>query len=424
MRAAKFAKYLPENGYAPIVVSCDYEGNFPVHDWPLHSELIQAGVEIHHVKPLVSNRLKILIKSVLNGNNGESQFGDPREQGSASSLSRFKQFLQRVEPTLLHPDRHLLWTLPARRAAERLIKRRGITTVLTSSPPPSTHLVGLELKRRLPYLRWIADFRDLWSLSPDLDSASLWRKRLNARLESQILSRCDQCIFVSKPILEMAHARLGLSPDKGVVITNGFDPTDFDAIAPEESPAFTVSYVGAIFGTRTENRLLEGIARFLEIFNPAPQEFQARFVGTFDNAFRAKMSSLEATGHLRVETFVPHNRALAIMRGSDALVLILPDTEESRIAFTGKFFEYLASHRPILALAPPGCVSAVMADQGLGQVVDPNDVEGIASALGALLSRFRSGGGARLSVEPKHLACFDRRHLAARLAAVLNGAGA
>ncbi len=63
------------------------------------------------------------------------------------------------------PDLSLGTWLPfALPAALGLARRRRFDCVLTSSPPPSTHLIGLALRRR--GIPWIAELRDGWTFEP------------------------------------------------------------------------------------------------------------------------------------------------------------------------------------------------------------------------------------------------------------------
>jgi hypothetical protein len=45
---------------------------------------------------------------------------------------------------------------------EKYIVENNIDTIVTSGPPHSLHLIGLELKQKLD-LKWFADFRDPWT---------------------------------------------------------------------------------------------------------------------------------------------------------------------------------------------------------------------------------------------------------------------
>jgi hypothetical protein len=53
----------------------------------------------------------------------------------------------------------VFYGLPSVSYLEKYIIENNIETIITSGPPHSLHLIGLELKRKLD-LTWFADFRD------------------------------------------------------------------------------------------------------------------------------------------------------------------------------------------------------------------------------------------------------------------------
>jgi hypothetical protein len=63
---------------------------------------------------------------------------------------------------LFIPDARFLWVTPSVSYLEKYIIENNIETIITSGPPHSLHLIGLELKRKLD-LTWFADFRDPWT---------------------------------------------------------------------------------------------------------------------------------------------------------------------------------------------------------------------------------------------------------------------
>ena len=61
------------------------------------------------------------------------------------------------------PDPRRGWNKYAFRKAVELIQSEGIKNIITTSPPHSTQLIGLKLKRKFPEINWIADLRDPWT---------------------------------------------------------------------------------------------------------------------------------------------------------------------------------------------------------------------------------------------------------------------
>ena len=60
------------------------------------------------------------------------------------------------------PDPEVLWVPFATRRALKIAKRYNIDSVIVTAPPFSAFLIGNALKRKLPHLQLISDFRDEW----------------------------------------------------------------------------------------------------------------------------------------------------------------------------------------------------------------------------------------------------------------------
>jgi len=61
------------------------------------------------------------------------------------------------------PDPRKGWNRYAFKKACELIENEGIINIITTSPPHSTQLIGLKIKKKYPALNWIADLRDPWT---------------------------------------------------------------------------------------------------------------------------------------------------------------------------------------------------------------------------------------------------------------------
>jgi hypothetical protein len=73
---------------------------------------------------------------------------------------------------------------------------------------------------------------------------------------------------------------------------------------------------------------------------------------------------------------------LAQQAAADLLLLYVAPGPGSAGVVTGKLFEYLASGRPVLALVPPdGTAAGWVRDARAGEVVAPDDVPAITTAL-------------------------------------------
>ena len=117
---------------------------------------------------------------------------------------------------------------------------------------------------------------------------------------------------------------------------------------------------------------------------------------------------------------MPHARALERMREADVLLLVLMDDWEGSIAHSNKLFEYLALGRPILAVAPEGEATRLIAAQSAGLSASPSDTPAIVAALRQFMAWHVAGELRGTVLDPQRLQQFHRRELAGRLARLLD----
>jgi glycosyltransferase involved in cell wall biosynthesis len=286
---------------------------------------------------------------------------------------------------LLVPDENVGWNLTAIPAAIRIVKQEGIDVVITTSPPGSVHLIGAAVKRATG-VKWVADLRDSMVAHPHRDTERLIvrAKEQGAQLTAKLVAaKADAIIAVSEAIAEEMRAR---NP-RGTVshITNGSDFDDFAGLEYHRGEQFRITHAGSFFGKRDPRPFLTALARVDGVV--------ARFVGDFRAADREFAEGLELGDRLELLPYVPRRRSLELQRDSEALLLLIPDASgRGRGILSGKVFEYLAAERPFLALVPPdGAAAALLRETGVGVVVAPEDVDGIARELTAMRDRWRAG---------------------------------
>jgi len=290
----------------------------------------------------------------------------------------------------LVPDAHVASWLPfVIPAARRLVRQRQIDCVVTNGPPDSTHLLGLALGRRRP--AWVVDMEDGWRFEP---LRGPWptraQDRLDAALERRVARAADGGIGLAEPIATDLVTRLG---GHAAYVPNAWDPDLDEAVAAAVPPAlepgtFSLVHTGGLsHGRRRDPRPLFAALGLLAREAPA-EAARLRLVltGRLSAADAALLDALPP----EVRRLVPHLGALSreqgvgLQRGADALLLLV--TGEHRSQVTGKLFEYLATGRPILALADDNEAARIVRATGTGRVVDPGDPGAIAAALRATLA--------------------------------------
>jgi hypothetical protein len=79
------------------------------------------------------------------------------------SLRSFRDLLKWIRGNFFIPDARVGWVKYATQKAAELIREHQIDCILISSPPHSSQLIGLKLKKEFPHLKWVADLRDPWT---------------------------------------------------------------------------------------------------------------------------------------------------------------------------------------------------------------------------------------------------------------------
>ena len=273
------------------------------------------------------------------------------------------------------PDALALTWLPAAvRTVRRLLERTQYDCLVTSSPPESAHVIGLLLGRRRP--PWLADFRDGWSFERLRDRFPTAPQRaLDEALERRIVRTAEVTVAATRPIAADFQQRVGAEASW---VPNGWDRTLVEP-SPEEAPAgprVRLVHTGSLSGGwgRDPRPFVEALARVAG--EPGERRLSLVHAGRLTPEEDALLARLGET--VERHGLVDREAALALQRSADALVLL---TSGNRSEATGKLFEYLASGRPILALAEGNEAARIVAETGTGVTVRPDDVDAIAAAL-------------------------------------------
>ena len=315
---------------------------------------------------------------------------------------------------LVVPDENATWAVTAIPAGIRLVRQHGIDVVLSTSPPPSTHLIAAAIARATG-ARWVADLRDslVAHAHRRADSVATRAKAATHRRVAQLVaSRADAIICVSEAISEETRA---LTPRGRVAtIPNGCDFDDVAGLEHRPSGRFRLTHTGSFFGRRDPRP-------FLQALHDSGLDVVARFLGDFRDADRQWAAGLELGDRLELIPYAPRSESLALQRDSEALLLLIPEAGgRGRGILSGKVFEYIAVGRPILAVVPPdGAAAELIRETGAGVVAPSDDPTAIRAALEELHSRWRDGGLPDVELTPEWRDRLSRRTRVEEMAAVL-----
>jgi hypothetical protein len=328
--------------------------------------------------------------------------------------SRLRSLARTAIDRLLFPDSQILWAKPAVSAAVRLIQREKIGHVILTLPPFSLLSMAAALRRKLPELRIILDFRDDWiayHLAEIETSASAWKREQAARLEAEAVRCADVVVTVTESWVEGMRRRYPReAASKFVYSPNGYDRELIPAqtLAPPAAPPLVIGYMGTVYANQDYSP-----APFLDAVDAMPAEWRGRVETRFfgrvapeaEALVRNRNSNVVCTG------FLPQEEAFERLGQSHGLLL----TVGSMTKHSAKLFEYLAMKIPILAISPPaGEVGKLMREIGAGWCVAPEDREGIQAAVRELYG-IASGAAAFPRWADSAIARYDRGNLIAEM---------
>jgi glycosyltransferase involved in cell wall biosynthesis len=357
-RWLKTAQALKQLGHDVEVLTVDPAyATYPLRDESLTAEA--EGITVHstRARDWFGTYQKLTRRKEVPFSGFANQAGKP---GPIQRLSRW------VRGNLFIPDPRRGWN---RYAVAEALKQHALMPydlMVTSGPPHSTHLIGLELQRR--GMRWWADFRDPWTdiYYYRMFYPSAWARRRDAELERSVLERAELVLTVSDDLKRLLASKLNGDSAKFVVVPNGYDPSDFAANAPvPHNPVRTVVYTG----TLTLDYPLEALYAALRTYCAAHGALSLVFAGRPAQEAKDALEALTRELPLRVEFkgYLPHAQSVALLQAADALLLLIPELPNNRGILTGKLFEYLGSGRPIWGFGPvDGDANAILRETQAG----------------------------------------------------------
>lgn len=422
-RSIKFAKYLPLYGWQPTVISTDR----PPNGWNFADESQVAEIPKDMEVIRIPDGISTGRETSLENSRVQAVLGFLRDilRLSPEADAIFAQYLQSaqgIRNLLTFPCGALCWAYDVVQYIEKNLDLSKFDAIYTTSGPSSAHLIGFYLKRKYG-IAWVADYRDPWTDNPygGYNPAIPYYKML-FELERLLLQQADCNLTVEESLVQTYMDHFDLPRERIRSITNGYDETDFTALpCPGKCGKFTIQYSGLLYTPQRDAApVLKALRQLIQEKKIDRKQIQFRITGASEpaNLEAARQYGLE---EILVQTgYISHSKALQCNLESNLLLLLVGDEAKFKNVYTGKFFEYLRSGRPILALAPKGgAVARVLRETGHGESFLSTQVGQIKAMILREYRKWQSGEPAELLRAPA-IARFERKELTRQLAEVLD----
>lgn len=392
-RTTKFVKYLGNYGFEPIVVTKEHVAD-------LTDETLLEDLP----KDLKAYRLE--------------PYDTVNKKGPLRLPFKF------LGTRILSPDSEFFWYYFNRKQVAEIIKKENIKCIYTTSFPYSSHLMGLYLKRLFPDIAWVTDFRDEWTNNPyHLDSIYKKMKlKTEKKMELDVTTECDYLITNTPFMLENFIKDNPSLEGRSTYIPNGYDEDDFANVLnqPNGGDKFVITYTGSLYGRRNLDEFLDGLKISLDKGEIQKDKIEIRLVGNiYQNVIDSYAEKYGLEGCIKSYGYLPHKESIQMLFNSDIILLVIGKGKGSKNFYTGKIFEYIRADRPILAIVPiDGAAASVIYDTNTGDVVDPEDIEGVSNSLNKFYNNWINNKKAH-DPDEDAIRNFSRKSQTEKLASIL-----
>ena len=404
-RWLKFVKYLKDFNIEPIVYIPE-NPNYPIIDESLENE--------------IPDNITILKQPINEPYGFASMFSKKSAQTISKGIipeQKKQSFIEKlmlfIRGNFFIPDARKNWVKPSITYLSKYISDNNIQTIITTGPPHSLHLIGLELKQKLG-VKWLADFRDPWTTIGYHKQLKLTKSSLkkHKQLEAQVLQNADEVIVTSfrtkKEFQEITNQPI-------TVITNGYDRESNIDVALDTK--FSMSHIGSLLSERNPELLWKVLSEITIENKEFEAHFQLNLVGNVSQGILEKLEKHNLTHYVNIVGYVSHKEAITFQKKSQVLLLIEIDSEETKCIIPGKLFEYMVSNRPIIAIGPEDSdVEQIIRQTNIGSYFNYSEHKKLKSIILEYFTTFQNNN---LHSHPIGLEPYSRKSLTKKLSELI-----
>lgn len=413
-RVLKFAKYLPQFGWQPIILTVA-NGDYPAIDETLKKDIPEECI-VYKTNSLEPNN----IYKKFTGMKKDEKI--PVAVLSDKKIGWKKKIAKWIRLNLFIPDAKIGWIPFAVKKGKKIINELQPDIIFSSSPPPTVHLIAKKLAK-WSGLKWVADFRDPWTDIHYYEDnyRNYFVESIDLRLEKNVLKKADKITCISQKDIEMDFGKK-VKNSKCINIPNGFDESDFLNIADtkDTNDKFKLIHLGAINKERLPINLFKSIRKMDKEKIINPDNFILSLIGKVTPCVIKMVEELKIQNYVEFISYLPHNKAVEKGMGASILLLLITQSERNIRILPGKTFEYLRMGKPVLGLGPEnGEVARIINETKTGKIIEYNDVQAIYKYLKMFFNNWNESKN-KFKIPKQVISKYSRENLTRKIANVFN----
>lgn len=383
LRPLKFARHLPGMGWTPVVL-CDLWRGAATD--PELLDVVPEDVVV--CRDYTRRAVPAWERFLATPENPPESVGSSRP-----GLERLvPDWL--TNPELVPLSDHAPYMRYSTRTALRLTQAHDFSAVVVNADPHEALLVGAAVSKQTG-LPLVLDLRDPWSVCElRRPMRPFWTRWAVDRLERRCVEQANRVVLNTEATLAAYRAHYcDLAEDRFTVIRNHGDR---GLIGVGEGPrfgTFTMLFLGHFRRFVEGDVLLRGLAE-LKQRGVSAEGLRLVVTGRIPPATRDLAEQLGVADYLEKHEFVPYTHIGPVMEAADLLVLLNNRTVQR---IPAKFYDYVMTSRPILAVADNPELHHLVDGLVGGVAVGLDDAAGVADAVQRVMAQ--PGGGAERAPE-------------------------
>ncbi|HSD07324.1 hypothetical protein [Flavobacterium sp.] len=244
------------------------------------------------------------------------------------------------------PDYSFLWYFSAVPLASKIIEEHKIDKLITVSWTFTSHIIGNKLKKRYPFLYWLADTIDIFSFNGKINNLFLYNKR-NRSIEEKVFRNADCNTVLTEKIKQKYVDFFPEIQHKIAVNHNVYMPNSFDYEKENKQDSKTIKLL--FLGTLTEEA--RSPKRMLAVFDRLIKKYsEYNFILDFYGEFTDTIDSFKEYQHLLDKSvflngFISRDEVNLAIKNSDVLLNV---GNKNEFQEPSKLIEYMYSGKKIL----------------------------------------------------------------------------